>query len=218
MEGSPIWLAAVATARGRSERMTRRRRQGVDIHSQPLTYRGAVARAALVIGTPLLPWTLSDAAVGHLSWETALLHLLLWPVIAALLTLAFSGGGAALGPRRLGRPSLYPPDAVVRFSRRFLMRGISPGWERLFWWSAVSGFAYIPAFVVLVMYRLSGNTWFLWPVTAVLMGSVSLFCGQWPVLAEEGRPLLSAWLRVASLAAWVSMFATLAIIGYLRLR
>ena len=58
----------------------------------PQTYRGAVLWAAAIIGAPLALHTVLDLAAGDLSWSTLLLRLLLWIVVSALLTLAFSGG------------------------------------------------------------------------------------------------------------------------------
>ena len=62
------------------------------MRGQPTTYSGAFVRAALVIGAPLLIWTLLDGVAEDLSWGTALLRLLLWAGISALMALAFAGG------------------------------------------------------------------------------------------------------------------------------
>ena len=59
---------------------------------RPTTYRGAVWRAALVVGAPVALWTVLDALAGELSWGTALLRLPIWVVVTALMALAFSGG------------------------------------------------------------------------------------------------------------------------------
>ena len=63
---------------------------------QPTTYRGAVLRAALILGAPLTLWTVLDALAGDLSWGTVLLRVLIWGAVSALMALAFSG---AVEPR-----------------------------------------------------------------------------------------------------------------------
>ena len=52
-------------------------------------------------------------------------------------------------------------------------------------------------------------------LVATLFSGVFVFCGQWAVLTEERRPLLSARLRVASLGAWVAMDAIFCLAAYL---
>ena len=116
---------------------------------------------------------------------------------------------------------MYPPDALVRFSKRLHMLSARPGKERLFRGLAVSGLVVIPtlAACAVAAYALldaaPDRAWLVWLSGASLLIAVSLSCSQWAVLTEEGRPLLSAWLRVASSGAWLLMAFAYCLAAYL---
>ena len=98
------------------------------------------------------------------------------------------------------------------------MRGIRPGRERLFRRLAVSGFFTVPAYAVFLAaaYALQGpSAAQMSLLVAALFSGVFVFCGQWAVLTEENKPLLSAWLRIASLGTWVLMYAVFSLAAYL---
>lgn len=109
--------------------------------------------------------------------------------------------------------SLYPPDALVRFSRRLGVRAIRPEKERSFKRLFVFWAVYLPLYALF----LAGWFWstdvplaqMLGPACAWI-GGFTIFPGQSAVLFEEGRPLLSAWLGIAWLAATVLATATFA--------
>ncbi len=116
---------------------------------------------------------------------------------------------------------MYPPDALVRFSRRFLVRSVRPGREKAFKGLTVFWAFYIPLMVVLLVLlsSLGGQPLVqkLPPAISLLIG-VTFFCGQSAVLAERSKPLLSSRLSVAALAAWVLVVVAFGLLVYLLLR